>query len=132
MRIGEFARKAGVSTSAIRFYEKRGLLPSSKRQANGYRRFDDEDLRIIRLIDQARSLGFSLKDVALFMSRPSEERRDKHRLLPILAEKLALIDQHLAVVQQQRAEILAFMTQIKEQDRPSGSPGAIPAERSDG
>jgi MerR family copper efflux transcriptional regulator len=112
MRIGEFARQAGVSASAVRFYEKRGLLPPSARQANGYRHYDADDLRIVRLIDQARSLGFSLRDVARFMNRAPEERRDKRRLVPILADKLALLDQHLAAFQQQRAAIIAFMDEV--------------------
>jgi MerR family copper efflux transcriptional regulator len=94
------------------------LLPQSQRQANGYRHFNADDLRVIRLIDQARSLGFSLNDVALFMSRSVEERRDKRRLLPIFADKLVLIDQHLAAVQQQRAAIVAFMELINKPEQP--------------
>lgn len=114
MRIGEFSRETGVSASAIRFYEKRGLLPPSKRQANGYRDYDADDVRLIRLIEQSRALGFSLKDTAKFMRRPPDERRDKRRLLPILAEKLALLDQHIEEVHQQRAAIVAFMNLISE------------------
>lgn len=117
MRIGEFAREAGVSASAIRFYEKRGLLPPSKRRANGYRDYDPADVRLIRLIEQSRSLGFSLKDTARFMSRPPDERRDKRRLLPILVEKLALLDRHLAEVRRQRAAIVAFMKAIDPQGK---------------
>ena len=113
MRIGEFARKAGVSASAIRFYEKRGLLPPATRQANGYRSYSADDLRVIRLIHQARSLGFSLNDVARFMTRTPRERRDKSRLLPLLADKLHRIDQHLTTVQQQRAALAAFIDHIK-------------------
>lgn len=114
MRIGEFARRAGVSTSAIRFYEKRGLLPPSQRQPNGYRHYGADALRIVQLIGQARALGFSLNDVARFISRPPEERRDKGRLLPILADKLASLDQHLVAVQQQREAIIAFMDGISK------------------
>jgi len=132
MRISEFARKAGVSASAIRFYEKRGLLPPSQRQANGYRHFDADDLRVIRLIDQARSLGFSLNDVALFMSRSVEERRDKRRLLPIFADKLVLIDQHLAAVQQQRSAIVAFMKLINEPEQPQEPFAVGSSKQSDG
>lgn len=113
MQIGEFARKAGVSASAIRFYEKRGLMPPSRREANGYRSYDADELRVVQLIDQARSLGFSLKDVALFMSRPPEARRDKHRLLPIMENKLALIDEHLAALHRQREAITAFIARIR-------------------
>jgi MerR family transcriptional regulator, copper efflux regulator len=113
MKIGEFARRAGVTASAIRFYEKRGLMPVSRRQANGYRSYRTEDLRVIELIGQARELGFSLQDVERFMKRPPIERRDKARLLPVLEAKLALLDNHLAAIEQQRTAIKVFMEQIK-------------------
>jgi DNA-binding transcriptional MerR regulator len=114
MQIGEFARQAGVRASAVRFYEKRGLMPPPQREANGYRSYGADDLRIVQLIDQARALGFSLSDVKRFMSRPPEDRRDKRRLLPILEEKLACLDQHLAAVRKQREAITAFMARIRE------------------
>jgi len=117
MRIGEFAREAGVSASAIRFYEKRGLLPPSPREANGYRCYDHGDLRVIRLIDQARSLGFSLNDVARFMSRSAKDRREKSKLLPVLADKLVMLDRHLAEVRQQRTAIMAFMDLLNEAEQ---------------
>ena len=49
------------------------------------------------------------------MGRPPEERRDKRRLLPILENKLALLDQHLAAVQQQREAITTFMDRINDE-----------------
>ena len=116
MRIGDFARRAGVSASAVRFYEKRGLMPPSRRQANGYRSYGADDLRIIRLIGEARALGFTLGDVERFMSRPSAERRDKRKLLPVLEARLTLLDRHLAAIQDQRTAVIAFMDRIKRGD----------------
>jgi len=116
MRIGDFARRAGVSASAIRFYEKRGLMPPSRRQANGYRSYGDDELRIVRLIGEARALGFTLGDVEQFMSRPPTERRDKRRLLPALEARLALLDRHLVAIQDQRAAVVAFMDRIGAAD----------------
>ncbi|WP_443026071.1 hypothetical protein [Sphingomonas sp. PB2P19] len=48
-------------------------------------------------------------DVEQFMSRPSAERRDKRRLLPVLEARLALLDQHEVAIQEQRAAVIAFM-----------------------
>ncbi|MGC8537151.1 MAG: MerR family transcriptional regulator [Rhizomicrobium sp.] len=114
MQIGKFAREAGVSTSAIRFYEKRGLLPPSQRQSNGYRSYDADDLRVIRLINGARALGFTLDDVARFMSRPADERRDKTRLMRALQEKLARLDDHLAEITRQREALISFIARIQK------------------
>lgn len=114
MQIGEFARRAGISTSKIRFYEERGLLPRTARLANGYRTYDAADLRIITFINDARALGFSLTDVARFMERPAEERRDKRSLVEALKRKLAAVDQHLDDVRQQRDRITALLSRIRK------------------
>lgn len=113
MQIGEFSRRAGVSTSKIRFYERRGLLPLAARSANGYRNYRRVDLRIVSFIDRARALGFSLKDVAGFMRRPTEDRRAKVGLVQALELKLAEIDQHLAEVSGRRRQIVELIEKLR-------------------
>jgi DNA-binding transcriptional MerR regulator len=113
MRIGEFAQRAGVSTSKIRFYEAHGLLPDAARSANGYRNYDVADLRIVTFISRARALGFSLEDIARFMRRPAQERRAKTGLMEALEGKLAEIDAHLSEVQVRRDGILELMAELR-------------------
>lgn len=50
---GELARLAGISADTLRFYERRGLLPSAPRTATGYRLFPPEALARVRLIRRA-------------------------------------------------------------------------------
>ena len=64
MRIGELARRAGVSTSKIRFYEARGVLPPGRRLASGYRDYGDDALRVVEFIGRAQGLGFALREIA--------------------------------------------------------------------
>ena len=116
MQIGEFARRAGVSTSKVRFYEDRGLLPSATRQANGYRSYGAADLRIIGFINDARMLGFTLSDIARFMERPAAERRDKRPLVQALKAKLVAVDQHLIEVDQQRKRVLALLSRLERDE----------------
>lgn len=61
--IGQLAKKAGVKSDTIRFYEKQGLLPEPVRSASGYRLYDESALKRIRFIKQAQSLGFSLEEI---------------------------------------------------------------------
>lgn len=63
MRIGELASKSGVTTSTIRFYEQKGLMPKAARKASGYRTYDDEALNRLQLIKFSQSLGFSLDEL---------------------------------------------------------------------
>ena len=61
---GELAAKAGVSTDTLRHYERKGLLPTTARSANGYRLYRAEALDRVRLIRSALRLGFSIDELA--------------------------------------------------------------------
>jgi MerR family redox-sensitive transcriptional activator SoxR len=67
MRIGELARGAGVNASAIRYYEKCGLLLSPHR-SGGQRRYPKDTLDRVLLIRFASDMGFSLGEIRLFLS----------------------------------------------------------------
>ena len=60
MRIGEFARKAGMEAQTIRFYERRRILPAPRRTASGYRIYETADLENLRLVQRCQELGFTL------------------------------------------------------------------------
>ncbi|WP_051342004.1 MerR family transcriptional regulator [Pseudonocardia spinosispora] len=66
MRIGELATRVGTTTRALRFYESRGLLATS-RTANGYREYGEEDVRLVSEIVALREAGFSLDDTRPFV-----------------------------------------------------------------
>jgi DNA-binding transcriptional MerR regulator len=63
LTIGEVARRAGVATSAVRFYERRGLLTPDARQS-GQRRYRDRSLRRLVFIGMLQDAGLSLDDIA--------------------------------------------------------------------
>ena len=54
MKIGEIAKAAGVTTSRIRFYERRGIIAPAVRGGNGYRDYPKELVGILRFIEQAQ------------------------------------------------------------------------------
>ncbi|MGY0491684.1 MerR family transcriptional regulator [Streptomyces sp. WG-D5] len=66
MRIGELAARAGTTTRALRYYESRGLLPA-RRGSNGYRTYDDADLRALRQICTLQDFGFDLEETRPFV-----------------------------------------------------------------
>ena len=66
MRIGELARRAGASARSIRYYEQQGLL-LARRQSNGYRDYDDADLRLVREIRSLLVNGFDLEEIRPFV-----------------------------------------------------------------
>ena len=116
MRIGELARRAGVRTSTIRFYEARGLLPPAARSANGYRDYGDHDLQVVRFINRAQSLGFSLEDAALHLRLPDDAAR-KARLQIRLEGKLVELDAHIKEVAGRRALIASLIEEVRNSRR---------------
>ncbi|MGP3637266.1 MerR family transcriptional regulator [Streptomyces sp. 24-1644] len=66
MRIGELAERAGTSTRTLRYYESRGLLPA-RRAVNGYRTYDENDLRMLQQIRTLQDFGFDLEETRPFV-----------------------------------------------------------------
>jgi MerR family redox-sensitive transcriptional activator SoxR len=66
MKIGQLATRAGVNASAIRYYEKMGLLAAPHR-VGGQRRYPGDALDRILLIRFAGEMGFSLGEIKLFL-----------------------------------------------------------------
>ena len=113
MRIGELAKKAGVSTSKIRFYEARGILPPAARLANGYRDHDAGALDIVIFVHRAQSLGFTLDEVAAHLRSPRDDGR-KARVRAALEKKLADLDIHMDELSARRTMIGSLIDEIKE------------------
>ena len=90
MRISEFAHRAGVPASTLRFYDKAGLLPAG-RTASGYRVYDDEAVERLAFIRAVRLLGLSLGDVCSLLAVWTAGSCDSVRadLRPRLAERIA-------------------------------------------
>jgi DNA-binding transcriptional MerR regulator len=68
LRIGEVARRAGVSIDAIRYYEKRKLLPHPPRSQGGFRLFTEETIERVRFIKHAQDMGFSLDETRTLLA----------------------------------------------------------------
>ncbi|MFB8214383.1 MULTISPECIES: MerR family transcriptional regulator [Streptomyces] len=66
MRIGELAEQAGTTTRTLRYYESRGLLPA-RRAENGYRSYDEDDLRLLQQIRTLQDFGFDLEETRPFV-----------------------------------------------------------------
>jgi MerR family transcriptional regulator, copper efflux regulator len=104
MKIGEVAQRAGVSTSRLRFYEAKGLLPAA-RGANGYRDYELRTVKIIGIIERAQNLGFSLKEIGAILALPHEQLKKPETFILLLQGKLREIEAHLREVQKRRKEL---------------------------
>jgi MerR family redox-sensitive transcriptional activator SoxR len=100
--IGDVARAAGVSASAIRYYERHGLLPTPER-SGGKRRYDERILPLLRVIEFAKEAGFSLREIEQLL-HGFDRHTPPSRRWELLAEgKLREIDALIARAQGMRA-----------------------------
>lgn len=103
LTIGEVSRRSGVASSALRFYEERGLI-ESERAGSGHRRYRRPVLRRIAFIVFAQHVGLTLGEISVELGRlPADRvptRRDWARLSSGWSER---IDQRIAELQRLKA-----------------------------
>ena len=101
MPISDVARRFGLRPSALRYYERIGLVPPPRR-VSGRRRYDLESLRRLAVIQSARQAGFSLQDVAELFSGSDGNARPSVRWQRIAERKLAELDAAAARIEAMR------------------------------
>lgn len=102
LRTAELAAMAGVKASAIRYYERRGLLGEPGRSATGYREYPPEAVATLQFIKRAQDLGFTLREIKqLLNARHSAHACDDAcELAERKAEELSLAAQQAAEARQ--------------------------------
>jgi MerR family transcriptional regulator, redox-sensitive transcriptional activator SoxR len=95
LTIGQVADRAGIRTSHIRFYERVGVLPQPER-VGGQRRYDEDVVHRLSIIDVAQRAGFSLDEIKRLI-RPDTHVADAGERMRALVEgKLPAIDALIA------------------------------------
>jgi len=92
MKIGELAVRARLNSSAIRYYERIGLLPIAQRRGN-QRRYSAEALNRISLIRFASEMGFTLSEIKLFLSGIKEDAPVGPRWKKLARRKLSEVQE---------------------------------------
>jgi MerR family copper efflux transcriptional regulator len=116
MRIGELARRAGLSASRIRFYEAKDLIPPSARQDNGYRDYPEQAVSTLQFIAGAQRLGFSLSEIRRALSPAGSARPSAPEMVVGLRKKLAEVETHIRDAKSRRSEILAIIAELSDCD----------------
>jgi len=79
--IRKLADAAGVGVEAVRYYQRRGLLPQPERIEGGFREYTQADVNRLRFIKRGQELGFSLDDIGELTSLSGERNRSRVRTL---------------------------------------------------
>ncbi len=110
MRIGELAARAGTTTRTLRYYESRGLL-AARRTDNGYRTYDENDLRLLQQIRTLQDFGFELEETRPFV----ECLRAGHPAGDTCPASLAVYRRKLTELDALIGELTAVRAQVGEE-----------------
>ncbi|MBF4572682.1 TipAS antibiotic-recognition domain-containing protein [Herbiconiux sp. VKM Ac-1786] len=97
--ITEVARLTGITSRALRHYDRIGLLPPSRIGANGYRHYDEAALVRLQRVLLLRGLGVGLGDVARLLDGATDAPADLRRHLDHLRRERDRLDRQIASVQ---------------------------------
>lgn len=105
--IGEASEASGVSAKMIRHYEQIGLIPPANRTFTNYRIYSTDDVHTLQFIKRARTLGFSMKQIAVLLNLWQDKGRSSAQ-----AKHLAL--EHVTELEAKIRELQAMSNALKE------------------
>jgi len=112
MKIGELAKRSGMTASSIRFYESKGLLKTVNRQANGYREYPQEAVTLLTIINDAQQAGFTLEEIRQIL--PGDSSGWRHdEVLAALQKKIADIESLELRLGQNKAHLRSLIQLIE-------------------
>ena len=106
--IGELAKASGVAASAVRYYERVGLVTPAGR-VNGRRRYDREAFARLAMIHVAKEMGFTLTEIKVLVDGIAKGDRTPRRLRALARDKLPEVDAMI-----RRAQLMKRLLQAVE------------------
>lgn len=110
MRIGDLARKAGTTMRTIRYYEQLGLIAPATRTKGGFRLYEEDELRKLRLIKNLQLVDTPLAQVKAFF-----DQRQRGRVASDIAPGISrLLQQQLREVEKRIVQYRAVQDSLRE------------------
>lgn len=104
MRIGELARRTGVTTRAIRHYERIGLLPDADRTEVGYRIYTDDALSRLAFVRVAQAVGLTLGEIGEVIAFRDRGETPCGHVLALVERRTAALAERIEEMQRLRVE----------------------------
>ncbi len=115
MLINELSKKTGLSTHTIRFYEKSGLIEGKQNEAvksNNYFHYDEVTVEKLEFISDAKSVGFTIKEIGQMIDAWYNQKYTKEQKLEILDDKLISLEQKMKEIKEMKKQIIEFKDDV--------------------
>lgn len=116
--IGQAAKASGLSAKMIRHYEDIGLIGKALRSESGYRRYSASEVHTLRFIKQARTLGFSIKQIEALLGLWQNQSRSSRQVKALALEHIAELDRKIAEMQAMKAALARLVRDCHGDARP--------------
>ncbi len=111
MSIGQVAEAVGVAATALRYYEREGILSPTNRSKAGYRLYDETAVRRLRFIRSAQAVGFTLDDIRALLQ--VDGRSSCKNVQGLIERRLAEVVAKMADLKRVRAALNDALTRCR-------------------
>lgn len=105
--VTELANRCETTPHVVRYYTRKGLLRPKRNPENGYRLYKDEEIAWLRFVKQAKSLGYTLKEIKEIMNNVDDNVSPCPRVREILMTRITDNRRHLE-------ELMALQTRMEK------------------
>jgi len=109
LTIGKLSRRVGLRPSAIRYYERHGILPRSSRLLNGYRVYGEDSVQSVRFVGRAQSFGMTLKEVKQLLELTRRGQRPCDRVRKLARQRLSDVELRIHELELLRSQLRALL-----------------------
>lgn len=120
LNIGQLAATVAVSTNAVRYYERKGLMQAAPKGDNGYRQYGGAALKRLRFIKQAQQCGFSLAEVQSLLRLADANSACCNDVRSKVIEKKLALEARIKLMQAMSASLDRLIADCSNDDRPTG------------
>ena len=118
VQIGALAKKLGITTRTIRYYEEIGIMGKSKRLGGGTRTYSREDILRLKFILKLKDMGVSLKEIQelseIFDINAQNFTTITPKLIEILDQHISKVDDKIACLSSLRQDIVEYRVRITD------------------
>ncbi len=125
MTIGELARRSGLAATALRYYEKAGLLPESARTASGYRTYNPDVLPRLAFIRAAQAVGLTIAEIREVVAIRDVGTAPCTHVLELIERRRAEVHSRISELQQLEGDLMQLAEQGAGLDPAECNPARI-------
>lgn len=114
-KIGQIAGQLGVAPSALRFYEREGLIRPAARSRAGYRLYDSTSVEQLRFIRAGQAIGFSLDDIKALLVL--DENTSCKQVQTMIQQRLGDVEDRLARLRSVKTTLSAALARCRSSDQ---------------